>query len=267
MAWGNNRKGKQARSHFRQAGGSVIKFRHPYFAGMIDVGTSNAIDEIDVSECCKLEGRFFEANQNQDSAKQVVMIDGSTVTVTNRMLNGTITIPAVPTTGEVATGDFIAGCQLIRSVGDSVGGILTKTDFINGKAQTKVYYGVTVQKCPDDVSEGNDVPVYNVQLLYAGWIQADSATAEIGKKAIWAVGSQQGIEGFYNPYGLQNADGNGGTKSNPLNSTSISPAGSSEIADDTTKGGNANNAVEVGKATDSAGTWKNIIKEGKKITK
>ena len=134
MAYGNNRAGGQGRAHFRQAGGTVMKFRHPYFAGAIDNPNSKvAIDEIDVSASVKLEGRFFEANQNQDSAKQTVLIDGSTVTITNKMLNGTMNIPAVPTTGEVATGDFIAGCQLIQSVGDNVGGIFTKTDFVNGK--------------------------------------------------------------------------------------------------------------------------------------
>ena len=86
----------------------------------------------------------------------------------------------------VATGDFISALQLIKATGDIVGGLLYKTDFINGKAITKLYYGVTVQRVPDDVSEGNDVPVYNVQLFYAGWIEAVSTTAQNLKK-IWAV--------------------------------------------------------------------------------
>ena len=228
MAYGNNRAGEQPRAHFRKAGGSIVKFRHPYFAGMIDSPSGKAIDEIDVSESMKLEGRFFEANQNQDSAKQTVLIDGSTVTISNKMLNGTITIPAVSTTGLLATGDFIAGCQLIQSLGDTVGGILTKTDFANGKALTKVYYGVTVQRCPVDVSEGNDVAVYNVQLLYSGWIQAESESGDINKKAIWAVGSAKGIEGFYSPYNIQNADGKSGTNNDSvdqrtLTETSLAP--------------------------------------------
>ena len=231
MAYGSNRAGGQPRAHFRMAGGAIIKFRHPYFAGQIDSGTDKAIDEIDISACCKLEGRFFEANQNQDSAKQVVLIDGSTVTISNRMLNGTITIPAIPTTGQVATGDFIAGCQLIQSVGDSVGGVITKTDFIDGKAKTTVYYGVTVQRCPKDVSEGNDVAVYNVQLLYAGWIEAESAESDLNKKAIWAVGSKNRIKGIYHPYGIQNMDGNSGTQSGVLEASDLSP-NNTEIYDD-----------------------------------
>ena len=263
MAYGNNRAGAQPRAHFRLAGGSIIKFRHPYFAGMIDTGDKTAIDEIDVSACCKLEGRFFEANQNQDSAKQVVMIDGSTVTIANKMLNGTITIPAVPTTGEVATGDFIAGCQLIRSIGDSIGGVLTKTDFVNGKALTKVYYGVTVQRCPDDVSEGNDVATYNVQLLYAGWIEAESGSDDLNKKAIWAVGSKEGIEGFYNPYFIQNQDGNSGTQSSKLDSTDLAPITGNPIADSVDN--SADNTDEVSDAISESGTFKDIIKKGSKL--
>jgi hypothetical protein len=244
MAYGNNRAGGQGRAHFRQAGGTVMKFRHPYFAGAIDNPNSTvAIDEIDVSASVKLEGRFFEANQNQDSAKQTVLIDGSTVTITNKMLNGTMSIPAIPTTGEVATGDFIAGCQLIQSVGDNVGGIFTKTDFVNGKALTRVYYGVTVLRCPVDVSEGNDVAPYNVQLLYAGWIQAESKDSNINKKAIWAVGSQKGIEGFYSPYSIQNQDGNGGTQNKPLEATALAPDVGDNIKDDISAG--ADNSPEI----------------------
>jgi hypothetical protein len=229
---------------------------------MIDTGDKTAIDEIDVSACCKLEGRFFEANQNQDSAKQVVMIDGSTVTIANKMLNGTITIPAVPTTGEVATGDFIAGCQLIRSIGDSIGGVLTKTDFVNGKALTKVYYGVTVQRCPDDVSEGNDVATYNVQLLYAGWIEAESGSDDLNKKAIWAVGSKEGIEAFYNPYYIQNQDGNSGTGDSMLAKTDLAPNGSVTDSVDNS----ADNTAEVADVVSTSGTFKDIIKEGKALT-
>ena len=203
MAYGNNRAAKQARAHFQLAGGSSIKFRHPYLAGQLD--TDGAVDEIDISACCKLEGRFFEANQNQDSAKQVVLVDGSVVTISNKLLNGTITMPVIKTTGLVATGDFIAALQLIRTLGDSVGGLLYKTDYVNGKAITKLFYGVTPQRVPDDVSEGNDVAVYNIQLLYAGWIEAVSTSTSENKKRIWAVGNQQGLEAYFSPYVTQNA--------------------------------------------------------------
>lgn len=248
MAYGNNRAAKQARAHFQLAGGSSIKFRHPYLAGQID--TDGAVDEIDISACCKLEGRFFEANQNQDSAKQVVLVDGSVVTISNKLLNGTITMPVVKTTGLVATGDFIAALQLIRTLGDSVGGLLYKTDYVNGKAITKLFYGVTPQRVPDDVSEGNDVAVYNIQLLYAGWIEAVSTSTSENKKRIWAVGNQQGLEAYFSPYVTQNAS----TGENPLTSLNSGiPESKLEDQIDTT---NYNTQDSVNEAKVMAGTWK-----------
>ena len=248
MAYGNNRAGEQKRAHFRLAGGSVIKFRHPYLAGQID--TDGAIDEIDISACCKLEGRYFEANQNQDSAKQVVLVDGSVATISNKLLNGTITMPVIRTTGLIATGDFISALHLIRSLGDSVGGLLYKTDFVNGKAITRLYYGVTPQNVPDDVSEGNDVAVYNVKLLYAGWIEAVSTTTEKNKKKIWAVGNQKGLEAYFNPYITQN----GSTGEKAL-TTSNSGIPASDLADqvDTTNYDTQNGTNEAKVLT---GAWK-----------
>ena len=248
MAYGNNRAGEQKRAHFQLAGGSVIKFRHPYLAGQID--TKGAIDEIDISACCKLEGRYFEANQNQDSAKQVVLVDGSVATISNKLLNGTITMPVVRTTGLIATGDFISALHLIRSLGDSVGGLLYKTDFVNGKAITRLYYGVTPQRVPDDVSEGNDVAVYNVQLLYAGWIEVVSTTTEENKKKIWAVGNQKGLEAYFNPYITQN----GSTEEKAL-TASNSGIPESKLADqvDTTNYDTQNGTNE---KKVLSGTWK-----------
>ena len=248
MAFGNNRAAKQARAHFQIAGGSIIKFRHPYLAGQLD--TDGAVDEIDISACCKLEGRFFEANQNQDSAKQVVMVDGSVVTISNKLLNGTITMPVLKTTGLVATGDFIAALQLICTLGDSVGGLLYKTDFVNGKAITKLFYGVTPQRVPADVSEGNDVAVYNVQLLYAGWIEAVSTSTAENKKRIWAVGNQQGLEAYFSPYITQNAS----TGESPLATLDSGiPEGKLEDQIDTT---NYNTQDGVNEKKVMEGTWK-----------
>lgn len=247
MAYGNNRAQTQARAHFQVAGGSTIKFRHPYLAGQID--TTGTIDEIDISACCKLEGRFFEANQNQDSAKQVVLVDGSVATISNKLLNGTITMPVIKTSGLVAKGDFISALQLIRTLGDSVGGLLYKTDYINGKAITKLYYGVTPQRVPDDVSEGNDVAVYNVQLLYAGWIEVVSTSTAENKKRIWAVGNASGLEAYFNPYITQDAS----TGNSPLASTN-SGIPASQMADELTGNYDTVDSDNEKKVTD--GTWK-----------
>lgn len=222
MAYGNNMLGNQPRAHFQLAGGTIIKFRHPYLAGQIS--TNSNIDEIDISACVKLDGRYFEATPNQESARQEVMIDGSTVTICNRLLNGTIRMPVIRTTGIVATGDFVSALQLIKSVGDTVGGLLYKTDFRNGKAITRVYYGVTVGNVPDDVSEGMAVPVYDVSLLYAGWIEVVGSNVDENKKKIWSVGAGKGLTAYFSPYNLQNADGNTGTGEKPLTEKSYAPS-------------------------------------------
>lgn len=229
MAKGNNRAGEQPRASFQQAGGSVIKFRHPYLTGQLVGG----IDTIDVSACVKLEGRYFEAVANQDSAYQTVLIDGSVVTVTNALLNGTISMPVIKTTGLAGSGDFLACLQLIRATGDSVGGILTKTDFINGKSITKLFYGVTVKSVPDDISEGNAVAEYPVQLYYAGWIEAVSTSDALSKKALWAVGNQAGLKAYFTPYGVQNADGESGTGTDAIGTDNYT---GDNIADDTAVG-------------------------------
>ena len=260
MAFGNNRASKQARAHFQLAGGSIIKFRHPYLAGQIDTA-GTGVDEIDVSACCKLEGTFFEATPNQDSAKQVVLINGSTVTICNRLLNGTVTMPVIKTTGLVSSGDFIAALHLIKATGDSVGGLLYKTDFINGKAITRLYYGVTVQNLPDDVSVGNDVAVYNVRLFYAGWIEAVSTSVAENKKRIWATGNQTGLEAYFAPYETQNASGNTGTQSDPL-SVANSGIPESTLSDDLDPASNADTTDGTTEAKVLDGSWAN----GKVIT-
>lgn len=251
MAYGNNRSGEQPRAHFQLAGGTTIIFKHPYLAGQLSSGGN--IDEIDISACTKLEGRYFEANPNQDSARQVVLIDGSTATITNKLLNGTITMPVVRTTGIVATGDFVSALQLIKAIGDKVGGLLIKVDNRNGKAVTRVYYGVTPQRVPDDVSEGTDVGVYNVSLLYAGWIEAVSSSSKSNETAIWAVGTEKGIKGFYSPYKAQNADGNAGTGKSYMTNTGLGITDTDEasVTDDGTGNVAGSTLVEKKKYVDT----------------
>lgn len=254
MAFGNNRAGKQPRAYFRAVGGNgtVIKFRHPYLAGAIDVGDTvngNVIDEIDISSCCKLEGRYFEANQNMDSAKQVVLIDGSVCTISNSILAGTITMPIMKTTGLVASGDFIAACQLIKSIGDTVGGLLIKKDTVNGKVIVRVYYGVTVQRCPDDVCEGNDVAIFNVQLLYSGWIEAMAGNAADAMTKIWAVGSTNGLSAIFSSYNTLNTSGDG------TGDSALSSAKYGGIDDETdADNGNLDTSQEVADVKDTTTT-------------
>ena len=217
MAFGKNRSGKQTRAFFQQAGGIIMKMRHPLFAGAIDTGTTGtAIDEIDVSACSKLSDTFLTAQPSQDAAIQEVLISGDTVTVTNRLLNGVLTINAIKTSNKVAAGDFIAACQLIVSVGDTVGGTFQTIEMINGEAHVRLYYGVTVKRVPHSINMGMGVPVYPVELFYTGFLDA-IGTVEQAQKAVWAVGSSSGVQGVYKPYEVQN----GSTGTDPMSNTNV----------------------------------------------
>jgi hypothetical protein len=246
----NNRAAQQPRSSFQVAGGVIMKFRHPYLAGQINDRVRD-IDEIDVSRAVKLNEQFFEAIPNQDSAFQEVLVDGSTVSITNHLANGTITLPVVRTTGLVGSGDLIAACHLIVASKDSVGGTFTVIEDIDGKRITTLFWGVSVRNVPHLIKAGNAVPAYRVQLFYSGFIQAVSNSAESNKKAIWAVGNASKIEGLYKPYDLNTG---GSTGDGPLDL--VNGAGIVSEADDVLAVNNIDNADEATLAADS--TYKNL---------
>ncbi len=250
MAFGQNSVGRQPRSHFQTAGGTIMKFRHPFLAGQLS-GSLGHLDEIDISASVKLDSEFFKATPNQDSAKQEVLVDGTTVTITNTMLNGTISLQLIRTSGIVARGDAIACFQLIKATGDNVGGTLTVTEFIDGKAITTLYYGVAVKNVDDKILQGLSVPVYPAQLLYAGWIQVVSNSAQLNTKAIWAAGSLNGVTGVYTMFPVNE----GASLSSPLDAT-IAGGGSNQVpsAADASAGAEDNSANAASAATELSGT-------------
>lgn len=211
MSFANNILGTSKRASFQTAGGSIIKFRHPYLSGQLatESGTNAtitaAINTVDISSSCKLDSEYFRAEQSMDSAKQVVLVDGSVVTITNDVQAGTITLQCIPTTGLVGSGDAIACFQLVQACKDSVGGLLYITEYLNGKAITTVYYGVSVANVPNKIKQGNDVPVYPVKLLYAGWIQAVSS-ADASVQSIWAAGNNAGVSAIFEQFGINAGD-------------------------------------------------------------
>jgi len=204
MAFGNNRAAARPRVSFQVAGGTVIKFAHPFLAGQIS--DASPIDEIDVSRALKLNDTFFNATPAQDSSFQEILVDGSVVTITNHLLNGSMTLQVLRTTGLVGTGDLIAALQLIKASKDDVGGTLTVIKFINGKRIVRIYYGVSVKNVPDDILAGNSVPVFPCVLLYAGWVEGVSAASTVNERTIWAVGNKYGLKAAYKPYAITESE-------------------------------------------------------------
>ena len=204
MAYGNNRAAARPRASFQVAGGTTIRFRHPFLSGQVNGSTT--IDEIDVSKALKLNDTYFSARPAQDNAFQEVLVDGSIITITNHLLAGVMDLNVLRTTGLVGTGDFIAALHLVMASKDDIGGTLTHIETINGQRIITVFYGVSIKNVPHLIKQGNGVPTYPVQLGYAGWVQGVGAVDVNNEKTIWAVGNKYGLKGVYAPYEIQGAE-------------------------------------------------------------
>jgi hypothetical protein len=216
MAFGNNRSATAPDHSVQEAGGTIFLFRHPLLTGQVSVDT--AIDEVDVSKSLQLNANFFQANPSQDSSFQELLVDGSTIAITNHSLAGTATLQVLSTTGFVGTGDFIACAHLIIASGDSTGGTFTVIRFFNGKKRIRVYEGVTLKNVPHELIAGNSVVPYPVVMNYSGWIEGLGAES-LSNKTIWAVGNKYGLTAAYKPFGKLNAMTDGGSIPNHTDQT------------------------------------------------
>jgi hypothetical protein len=141
----------------------------------------------------------------QDHSLMELLVDGSTITITNHSLAGNMTLQVLSTTGLVGTGDFIAALHLIIASKDTTGGTLTVMRAVNEKRLVNIFYGVSAKNVPHLRIAGNAVVPYPVVLNYAGWAQALSADS-ITEKTIWAVGNKIGLKGIYKPFQIQEAE-------------------------------------------------------------
>lgn len=203
--YANNRAGEAPRAIFRTAGGSIYTFAHPFLTGQLTAASqrdsvyANA-NEANISSSLRLNDTFFNAQAAQDNALQEVMVDGSTITITNHLMNGRATLQVVPGTGLVKDGDLIAIAPFIVSAKDNVGGVLTRRRFSSAGALTRVYYGVSFANFPHDVDAGNAVPIYPMTMLYAGWIEGIMSGGVGVDKVLWAVGNRYGLSGNFQPF-------------------------------------------------------------------
>jgi hypothetical protein len=208
MAFGNNRAINKPRASFQAAGGTIMKFRHPVLSGQIS--GASPVDEIDVSRCVKLNETFLDAQPTNDSSFMEVLVDGSTVTITNNLLCGEMTLQVVRSKGLVGAGDFVAAAHLVIASKDDTGGTFTVVETIDGKRVVTVFYGVSFKRVPHLRKAGNSVIPYPMVLLYSGWVQGVSSDTSASEKAIWAVGNKVGLTGIYKPYAVQEQEQDGG---------------------------------------------------------
>jgi hypothetical protein len=218
-----------------------VLFRHPFLSGQIS--GASPIDEIDITRALRLNDTFLNAVPLINSSVIEPLVDGSTITVTNHLSAGRMTLQAIETTGFVGTGDFIAALHLIRAAKDDIGGTLTVVRRFNGHKRIRVYTGVAIENVADEIIAGNAVVPYQVTLTYGAWFEGAGAE-DLTVRTVWAVGNKYGLKGTYKPYALQKAEGNeaGGTAVDYFNGTAAaSPVG----------GEGGNTAADTGDVVDS----------------
>ncbi len=212
--YANNRLGTQTKATFRTAGGSIYEFSHPFLTGHVDPITqadgklilSSAANTVNVSSSLRLNDTFFNAQPLQDNALMEVLVDGSTITITNHIMAGRATLQVLPTTNLVKDGDLVAIAPFIMSAKDNVGGVLARRRFVSAGTLTRIYYGVTFANFPHDTDMGNGVPVYPITMLYAGWFEGLNITTKDTQKALWAVGNRQGYSAAFQPFAINRGD-------------------------------------------------------------
>lgn len=111
----------------------------------------------------KLEGQIVQAQQLLPNSKIVALTHGGSIIITNNNNSGTITFNVTKTGNQ---GDMATIANFLKTVGDSVGGIIRITQEMNGKTDGYTFAPCTVQQCPPLIINGNDAADYQVVWAY-----------------------------------------------------------------------------------------------------
>jgi len=114
----------------------------------------------------KLDDTFFTSGQLIENSKLVALVNGDTVTLTNTIKAGRLTINALRVGDTVESGDMIWIASLLQGAADNVGGMITISFGFNGAQETLSFLGVTLVSCPPIILAGNDLPPYPVVWNY-----------------------------------------------------------------------------------------------------
>lgn len=121
----------------------------------------------------KLEDTFISTAQAIDNSKLIPLVDGGTVTITNPIRAGKLTINALRITNALtpASGDMVLIASALQEAGvaDSAGGTIKFSFGFNGVQETITFNTVTLVSCPPITLAGNDLPVYPVVWNYASF--------------------------------------------------------------------------------------------------
>jgi hypothetical protein len=117
----------------------------------------------------KMEGDILNMKQLLMNAKVVPLTGGDTITLTNNVRAGQITINAVPTSGNALRGDIVALCDLLQSIPDASGGMMVASWTQNGATRTRTLIAVCHESHPPLILQGNDIPTYACTFTYGDY--------------------------------------------------------------------------------------------------
>ena len=114
----------------------------------------------------KLDDTFFTSGQLLENSKIIALVNGDTVSLTNAIKAGRLTLNALRVGDSVESGDMIWIATLLQGAADAVGGTITISFGFNGAQETITFYAVTLASCPPIILAGNDLPPYPVVWNY-----------------------------------------------------------------------------------------------------
>jgi hypothetical protein len=136
-------------------------FSHPLIAPNGSQGAQQVLKGF------KLDDTFFTSSQLIENSKVIALVNGDTVTLTNAVKAGRLTVNALRVGDTVESGDIIWIATLLQGAADAVGGVLTLSFGFNGAQETITFYTVTLVSCPPIILAGNDLPPYPVVWNYS----------------------------------------------------------------------------------------------------
>jgi hypothetical protein len=144
-------------------GDFVCTFSHPLvpFGGVL--GAQKALKGF------KLDDTFFSSGQLIENSKLVALVNGDTVTLTNAIKAGRLTINALRIGHSMDDGDMPLIATYLQGLADSTGGTISISFGFNGAQELITFHQVTLVSCPPIILAGNDLPPYPVVWNYGSF--------------------------------------------------------------------------------------------------
>ena len=141
-------------------GDLVVTLQHPN----VNAGAATTLTGF------KLADTFLDAVQEMDNSHKIALVGGGSITITNILKMGKITLNGLRTQGQsvlASTGDLILCSQQMQGGADASGGLLTVSYSGQGGLQTYTFYTLTLISVPALKLAGNDAPTYPCVFGYA----------------------------------------------------------------------------------------------------